>query len=402
MATNLNNIKRQSVEKVLQNLTAESQTESRTAGEILVQRAREAGLNMRDYLTYAIDVRATEDENLRNQAMGAKLDGYELAKVQLNLPVADDFESGVLLQAASDTFQTFPGTRALFPEVVDDMVQFKYKQDQFERVDQMLVQSRTINGTEILTYVIDDKKEDYDVAGAIPETANIPVSSIRTSQYNVGIFKHGMGYRTSYEFERRARLDILTPYANRAQRAMELSRVKFATNLLINGDAIYGAAPEVDQSSFNGAVGENATNGQISYKHLLRWLVSRAKLATPIDTVVGNWDAYVQWLMLFALPSANTANAPTQAEALARTGFQLAQASILSGSVNFVLSSSAPANKLIGFSRSDTMEELVEAGSLINESERSMSNQTITYYRTMNTGYRLIHGDTRSVYDFGN
>lgn len=401
MSTNLNTIKRQSVEKVLQNLNAESQSDSRHAGEILVQRAREAGLNMRDYLTYAIDVRATEDENLKNQAMGAKLDGYELAKLQLNLPVADDFESGVLLQAASDTFQTFPGTRALFPEVVDDMVQFKYKQDQFERVDPMLVQSRTINGTEVLTYVIDDKKEDYDVAGAIPETANIPVSSIRTSQYNVGIFKHGMGYRTSYEFERRARLDILTPYANRAQRAMELSRVKFATSLLINGDAIYGAAPETAQSSFNTAVGENAVNGQISYKHMLRWLVNRAKAATPIDTVVGNWDAYLQWLMLFALPSANTSNAPTSAEALARQGFQLGQVSLLQGSINFVLSSSAPNNVLIGFSRGDTIEELVEAGSLINESERSMSNQTITYFRTMNTGYRLIHGDTRSVYNFG-
>ncbi len=401
MATNLNTIKRQSVEKVLLNLTAESQTESRTAGEILVQRAREAGLNMRDYLTYAIDVRATEDENMKNQAMGAKLDGYELAKLQLNLPVADDFQSGVLLQAASDTFQTFPGTRALFPEVVDDMVQFKYKQDQFERVDPMLVQSRTINGTEVLTYVVDDKKDDYDVAGAIPETANIPVSSIRMSQYNVGIFKHGMGYRTSYEFERRARLDILTPYANRAQRAMELSRVKFATSLLINGDSIYGAAPEINQSSYNTAVGENATNGQISYKHMLRWLVARAKAATPIDTVVGNWDAYLQWLMLFALPSANTSNAPTSAEALARTGFQLGQVSLLQGSINFVLSSSAPNNVLIGFSRGDTLEELVEAGSLINESERSMSNQTITYFRTMNTGYRLIHGDTRSVYNFG-
>ena len=401
MSTNLNNIKRQSVEKVLLNLNAESQSESRLAGELLVQRAREAGLNMRDYLTYAIDVRATEDEQMRNQAMGAKLDGYELAKLQLNLPVADDFESGVLLQAASDTFQTFPGTRALFPEVVDDMVQFKYKQDQFERVDSMLVQSRTINGTEVLTYVIDDKKEDYDVAGAIPETANIPVSSIRTSQYNVGIFKHGMGYRTSYEFERRARLDILTPYANRAQRAMELSRVKFATSLLINGDAIYGAAPETAQSSFNAAVGENSVNGQISYKHMLRWLVNRAKAATPIDTVVGNWDAYLQWLMLFALPSANTSNAPTSAEALARQGFQLGQVSLLQGSINFVLSSSAPNNVLIGFSRGDTIEELVEAGSLINESERSMSNQTITYFRTMNTGYRLIHGDTRSVYNFG-
>lgn len=398
--SNLTNIKRAPVEKVLANLKHEAASESRTAGEILVARAKESGLSMRDYLTYAIDVRLTEDDNLKNQAMAAKFDGYDLAKAYLNLPVADDFESGVLLQAASDTFQTFPGTRSMFPEVVDDMLRFTYRQDQFETVAPMLVQSRTINGVEVITTVVDDKADDYDIAGAVPETANIPVSSIRTTQHTVGIFKHGMGYRTSYEFERRARLDILTPYANRAARAMELSRVKFATNMLINGDGVHSAAPEVDQSSLNAAAGVTATAGQISYRNLLVWLVNRAKAGIPIDTVVGNWDAYLQWLILFTVPTAN--QGLTNQELIGRSGFQLGGVPILQGTVNFVLSSSAPANKLIGFSRGDTLEELVEAGSLINESERSMKNQTITYYRTMNTGYRLIHGDTRSVYDFGN
>jgi hypothetical protein len=398
---NLANIKRGSVESVIKDLKADAVSDSRAAGERLVSRARDAGLSMRDYLTLAVDVRATEDDNTKTQAMTAGLDGYELTKLALNLPVADDYKHGVLLQAASDTFQMHPGTRILFPEVVDDMVQFRYKQDQFERVDPMLVQSRTINGAEVLSYVVDDKAADYDVAGAIPEGSNIPVSSIRTSSHTVGIFKHGMGYRTTYEFERRASLDILTPYANRAQRAMELSRVKFATSLLINGDAVHGAATQVNQSSYNTAVGENSVNGKLSYKHLLRWLVARAKAGTPIDTVVGNWDAYVEWLMLFALPAANTSNAPTSAEALARTGFTIGAVPLLSGAVNFVLSSNAPANVLIGFSRGDTLEELVEAGSLINESERSVSNQTISYYRTMNTGYRLVHGDTRSVFNFG-
>lgn len=396
---NLSEIKRASVEQVLTDLRSEAASDSLRAGEILVLRAKETGLNLREYLTYAIDPRLTGDENLKNQAMAAKLNGYDLAKVYLNLPCADDFESGVLLQAASDTFQARPGTRALFPEVVDDMVSYKYRQDSLEQVAPLLVQSRTINGTELISTVIDDKKDDYDVAGMIPETSNIPVSSIKTTSHAVGIWKHGMGYRTSYEFERRARLDILTPYANRAQRAMELSRVKFATNLLINGDAVFGAATEVAQSSYNAAVGTNSTNGKISFQHLLHFLVTRAKNGTPVDTVVGNYDAYIQWLMLFALPG--TGNGDTPADGLARAGFQIGGVPLLSGAVNFVLSSTVPAGKLIAYSRGDTMEELVESGSLINESERSMSNQTITYYRTMNTGYRLIHGDTRSVYNYG-
>ena len=400
---NLATLKRQSVEETVGNLRHENPAESRMAGELLVARAKEAGLSMRDYLNLTVDVTKTQDESLRNQAVEAKLGGYDLMKVALQLPVANDFEQGILLQAAADTFQTFPGTRGLFPEVIDDMVTFKYKQDQLESVDQLVAQSRTINGVEMISTVIADKADDYDVAGVIAETANIPVSSIRTSQQSVGIFKHGMGYRTSYEFERRISLDILTPYANRAQRQMELSRVKSATAILINGhplttgiDSTYGAAPEVEQS----ALDSTATAGSISWKGLLKWLVNRAKDGVPIDTVLGNYDAYFAWLQMFAVPQAD--QGAGVAENLNRAGFRLGGVPQFSGPVNFVLSSSAPSGKLVGFSKADTLEELVEAGSLINESDRSVRNQTISYYRTMNTGFRLIHGDTRSVYDFAN
>lgn len=398
---NLATIERKSVEDVIGNLRHENPAESRMAGELLVARAKEAGLSMRDYLTLSIDPRATKDENLKAQAMEAGLNGYDLAKVALQLPVANDFENGVLLQAAADTFQTFPGTRGLFPEVIDDQVTFKYKQDQLENVAALVSQSRTINGVEMISTVVADKADDYDVAGIIAETANIPVSSIRTSQQSVGIFKHGMGYRTSYEFERRISLDIMTPYANRAQRQMELSRVRSAVNLLINGhqlttgiDASYGAAPEVAQSSLD----SDAVNGTISWKGLLKWLVNRAAAQLPIDTVVGNYDAYFAWLQLFAVPQANQGGGV--ADNLGRAGFTLGGIPAFQGPVNFVLASNAPAGKLVGFSKQDTLEELIEAGSLINESDRSVRNQTISYFRTMNTGFRLIHGDTRSVYNF--
>lgn len=400
---NLATVKRQAVEDVIGNLRHENPAESRAAGELLVARAKEAGLSMRDYLNLSVDVRQTKDEDLKNQALKAELNGYDLVKVALALPVANDFQEGVLLQAAADTFQTFPGTRGLFPEVIDDMVTYRYKQDNLENVASLVSQSRTINGVEMISTVVADKADDYDVAGIIAETANIPVSSIRTSQQSVGIFKHGMGYRTSYEFERRISLDIMTPYANRAQRQMELSRVRSAVNLLVNGhalttgiDASYGAAPEVEQSSLD----STATAGTISWKGLLKWLVNRAKDQLPIDTVVGNYDAYFQWLQLFAVPQADQGNGV--ATNLQRAGFQLGGVPIFQGPVNFVLASNAPAGKLIGFSKADTLEELIEAGSLINESDRSVRNQTISYFRTMNTGFRLIHGDTRSVYDFGN
>lgn len=358
------------------------------AGKMLLRGATEYGVTLRDYLTLCID--PSMGDNARRYE---GLNGYEASLKFLNLPFKDDFDGGILLEAASETFQTFPGTRALFPEVIDDMITYKYRQDNFERIEPILAASRTIAGPEMLSTVVDDTEAGYQVAAPIAEAARIPVKAIRTLQQSVAIWKHGWGYRTTYEFQRRARLDLLVPYANRAQRELERSKLKQATNLLINGDAAYAAAPVVTQASF----GAGSTAGAIYWPNLLAWLVSRAQAGTPVDTVVGNWDTYLQWLKLFTPPDANSGNTATQN--LAAGGFTLQRLPI-SGNINFAISSSAPATKLIGFSRGDTLEELIEANSLIDEADRAMSNQTITYYRTQNAGYRLVFGDTRSIYNY--
>jgi hypothetical protein len=73
----------------------------------------------------------------------------------------------------------------------------------------------------------------------------------------------------------------------------------------------------------------------------------------------------------------------------------------VNGVINFALSSTAAATTLIGYSKGDTVEELIEAGSLISESETAIQNQSVTYVRTENTGYRLPFADTRSIFNFG-
>jgi len=312
--------------------------------------------------------------------------------------VRNDFEHGIVLQAASETFQTFPGTRAMFPAVIDDLLRWAVKQDQFEQIAPILATSRTVAGVEMVSTVVDDDSKERD-SYAISEMGRVPVRSIRTSEVAVKFYKHGSGIRTSYEFNRRASLEILTPYAARIARELERSKVRAATNILVNGDGVAAAAGEVDQSSFNTAVGTNSTNGKISYQHLLHWLVSRAKLGTPVDTVLGNWDSFIQWMMLFT-PTINAQL--SQAQAVANVGgVQLGSPTVLNGRVNFVLSSAAPTSKLVGFSKADTIEELKEANSDITESEREFLNQSITYIKTENTGYRLVYADSRAVFDFG-
>lgn len=383
---------RRGVEAVVGSLRDTSSLTSVDAGKTLIASAADVGLSLRDYLDLSIDARQSEDSAIAN----AGLSGYDAAKAYLGLPTKDDFKNGVVLEAATETFQTFPGVRALFPEVMDDVVQWKHRPNQFETVASMLSNSRTINGSEAIMTVVDDDAEDYQATRAIAEGARIPVYSIRASQQNVAMFKHGMGYRTTYEFNRRARLDLITPYANRALSEAELSKVAAATTMLVNGDGVQSAAPVVTQSSLNGS----ATAGTIDRVAFRNWLVNRAKARHPVDTVVGNWDAYMAWLDLFGSPVAATG--PTNADLLARQGFQIGGVPALGGAVTFQVSSAAPAGKLIGFSKADTLEELIEADSLISESEAAISNQTVSYYRTETTGYKLAFADTRSIFDFAN
>ena len=398
-------IKRAAPETVLAGLLdANSTGASMEAAKKLILQAKEYGLDLRSYLRLSIDPSQASAENLHRYHASADgkelLNGYEASLSFLGLPTRDDLDAGVMLQAAADTFQTYPGTRALFPEVVDDMVQWKYRQTNFETTDGLVAQKRTISGNEMISTVVEDTEADYEEAvRAVSEGGRIPIHSIRSSEKRVKFYKFGNGYKTTYEFQRRASLDILTPYALRTQRQIDRSKVAVATSVLLNGDGVTGPAAVVSQSSYNDANSTGtATNGKLSYKHLAAWLVARAKAGAPIDTILGNWDMYLQWLFMFAIPTTNGASM-TDAELLARSGFQMGGVPILSGNINFKLSSDAPAGQLIGFSRADTLEELTEAGSLITESERSIETQEVTYVRTETSGMRLIFGDTRSVLD---
>lgn len=393
MSKPLNQVPRRGVETLQVLLDADTHA-SAQAGRRLVAEAKEYGLNMRDFLDLAINVPGSNEANRFHDESGY-LSGYEASLAVLNLPVQDDFSRGIVLEAASDTFQSFPGTRAVFPEVIDDLVRYKYRQEQLENTAAIVSQSRTINGVEMITTVIDDKEDDYKVVAAVAELGRIPVRTIRTGQTAVAIYKHGGGFRMSYEFQRRARLDLLTPFQVRMARETERSKVLTATQVLINGDGVNPAAPVVTQSSFDAA----GVDGKIHYRGLLKWLIARAQAGTPIDTVVGNWDAYLEWLLMFALPG-GTANNPTDAEVLARTGFQIGGVPILTGVVNFALSSGVAAGRLIGISKGDTIEELIEAGSNIDESDRAIQNQSITFVKTENSGYKLAFPDTRSIYRF--
>lgn len=365
-----------------------SPSKSADAGRAILHQCQKYGVSVRDYLDLAIE-----------PVDG--FSGYEVALMELNLPVRDDFSNGMVLQAAAETFQTRPGTKILFKEVIDDIIQWKVRLDNIESAANLIANSRTIDADEMTIRVeLDDGDAENRGTRYVPEGARIPVRSLKSGENKVQIFKHGSAIRTTYEFQRNVRLDVLTPFLARIARELEISKAEQAVGVLVNGDGNNNAAPVVTQSSISGVTGAPAnTAGEIQWHRFFRWLMDRAAAGIPVDTVVMNYDAFYQWTMLFGTTDDKTVSA---AEQLGRAGITVNRNPIFDQPITPVLSSFAPAGKLVGFSRAETLEELVRANSNIEEEERNILNQTITMTKTENTGYRLVFSDTRSIYDYAN
>ena len=392
--------KAQSLESLLGDLKSESKEKSRQAGLDLAAQAKEYSLSLSDFLRFAVDLNASEEGKKYAEA---GLDGYEAALAYLGLPIKENYSKKISLAATSETFKTYPGTRVMFPEVVDSVLRFTTNQDYLEKVSDLVGSSRTISGTEMIS-VVAESDEDAEGTFYVGEGADIPIRTIRTSEIATKMYKHGSGYEITYEFDRRAAIDIMVPYVARINRRLELSKVALATTVLINGDGAqgHGAAPVVNQSAMCTKAGVTNKAGKLVFEGLLAWLVDRAGNGAhaPIDTVIGNYDMYLQWMLMFTPTLQNQ----SQAEAMAKIGGPSITAALpgMFVPIKFALSSTVPAGKLIGITKAETLEELIEAGSQISESERAVKNQKIVYVKTEVTGYHLVFGDTRSIYDINN
>lgn len=382
---------KKSLSEKLGSLLSATPESSRSAAEVLMNEIKEYGVSVQNFLRLAIDLNNEEGKAFRDAGM----DGYEAALAYLSLPTKNDFSNSIMLAQAGETFKSYPGTRIMFQPVMDEVLRFTSRQDQLEKISDIVGSSRTVSGVEMVSVVAESDKE-AEGTFTVSEGGRIPIRKIQTTEQAVKWWKHGSGYEFTYEFDRRASLDILTPYVARIARRLELSKVAAATHILLQGDGVHAAAPVVYQSDLLPAGAKN-DESKIDYQAFLSWLLSMAKKGTPVDTVLGNYDTYLMWMMLFTPTLSGNLSA---AQAVATAGGPNLSASIpgLFVPVKFALSSAMPEKQLLGFIKSETLQELIEEGSQIQESETAIREQRITYVRTETTGYKLLFGDTRSVY----
>lgn len=372
--------------EVLAGLDNSDDTIGQQAAAKLLREARDYGLSVKEYLQAAI--KPTEE----TASLG--LDGFELALNHYGIRLRKDVANNADLRAASDTFGTKAGTRVLFPDVISEIARWNTGQDNIVTVNDIIAQSRTIQGISMITMDLDSAGAGIDAFKTfqIAEGAEIPRRKIGTTERSVKMYKVGSGYEFTYEFSRRANIDIITPFVNRAAREFELDKLRYATAILVNGDGVSGAITVDDETSFGG------TNGTLDWKTLFKWLVNRATAGYPIDTLIGNYTTYGDFIGLFT-PTVNTNNIPQSMEGVG--GPSMAPSlSFMKYRIEFRLSNTVAASTLIGITKGETLEELVEAGSDIQESERVITSQTIRFVKTKTLGYNLANPSARRGFSY--
>lgn len=225
----------------------------------------------------------------------------------------------------------------------------------------------------------------------VGESAEIPMATLTSSARSIRLKKYGRGMRTSYEQLRRMRIDRIAWWIRWMALQAEIDKVAAALNVIINGDGNANTgATEINQSTLDAS----ATPGELS---MLGWLKFRMQWAPPytLTTVLAQIDETVQIINL----NLGTANIPLEGRRQGGIGNTLTPINTTADGVRYGWTEDAPDGKLVGFDRRNALEQVVEIGSNISETENFITNQTQVITMTENNAFAIIDPAASKILD---
>lgn len=219
----------------------------------------------------------------------------------------------------------------------------------------------------------------------IPEGTHIPAVKLTGSNHTIKIQKFGRRLDTTYEQLRRVPVDLIALHIQRMMVQTEVDKLAAIIDIAVNGD----------QSGGNGATVYNLTTldssttaNNMTLKAYLRF---KAKFRNPyiVTTMLANEDVVVATQLL----STGTANIPlaviqqTQGNMM---GNFVPINNELGDSVRLGLTDDAPSGKLLAFDARFAVEQIIEQGSEITESDRWITSQKQSLTMTYSEAYAII------------
>lgn len=277
-------------DKVFKDVTEIKKTENaqdiKLKPEMYRVAAEEYGLTLSEYL-----------ERMNPSKPSDKLTAFERQLERYGIRVNSDKKKGLYAGYMSQFFVTDSDARVLFPEFINSIARWEMLAAEDDPYDINLITGSNVQGLSTNVFkemYVTDTEEDYQVS-VVNELAGFPEFTIGWTDKAESMKKYGISIKWSYEFLRRARIDIISPLIQRFSEMQK--RVIFREGLyfLVNGTGtdMTPAASSAQTSSYDTAC---STAGEITYKSWLYWLNSRRPYR--IDTVFCNMDVAYKLLTM--------------------------------------------------------------------------------------------------------
>lgn len=343
----------------------------------LYKQAADSGMTFWQYL-----------EVIQPSNPGDTLSAFERQLQLAGIMTKSDPSRGLYASAGEYFFQADrPGSAILFPTLLQKTALWT-KMRQYADVNKLVAATRTIAGTSSYQSLYIDDSAIVGVGGRnfrVDQAGNFPRVKIAWSDVANTVAKHGVQLDWSYEFVRRASIELMTTIVSRIMLQDAADTFNDAVAMAINGDgsaANPAAVVKTFCKSTKGAPGANEivlhvdnngiAAGVLPYEGWLKFIGGNSPYQP--DVVCGNLLTLVKFVTM-SRPTMDPSEVITKLIESKNQGTAKLEQELFP-SVSLFLAESMPNDKLLAIDSQFGLERVIELGSDLKEVEKVISNQT--------------------------
>lgn len=368
-------------------------------GITLYKQAIDAGMTFWQYLEMIQPSKPTDN-----------LTAFE-RQLQLNgIVVQSRPDLGLYSSSGEYFFQTDrPGSAILFPVLLQKTALWT-KLKAFVDINKIVATTRTITGTSAYSALsIDDTAITGISATAhgrrfrVDQRGNFPAVSIGWSEKTNAVTKHGVQLNWTYEFVRRASIELMQTVVARIMIQDQLELFNEAVNVIINGDGSANPPCEVKTLKKTAAgitshqiLTDATAAGELTYATWLKFIGNSRPYT--FNAVFGNLDTLVKFVTM-SRPTMDPAEIITNLLEAKNQGTAKLDTPLFPN-VTLFLADVMPADKLLAVDTSFALERVIELGSDLKEVERVIQNQTEAMVISIADNISKIFNEAAQLLDF--
>jgi hypothetical protein len=312
---------------------------------------------------------------------GSKMDAFQLQLKERDIVTRSDYARGIAANTIEEAFyrsRDNSDSDILFPEFIGRTVREVMTNDIL--LSRLIGQYTTITGNAYKTIYCEDEPAQATLK-RVTEGADLPKAKIKTRTQEVKIWKYGRAIEASYEVIRRMQIDLLAKHIARFGRQAAKDKTEEVLTILKDGDGNNNAAPIL---RLRADMDPDATVGTLTAKGWINFLMQFEEF--PADTLVCGKEAFMQ-MILTDLGSITAADVLKLMSQGATTGITLTIPQLPKNNMNLFWHENVDTNYIYGINTANSIEQVTEAGSDIQEADRFITNQTQVLTISENSGF---------------